>query len=309
MYDKETTDILEQARSVIKEITVDEAHDLLSAGERITLMDIREPKHVALGYIEGCVFIRGDELEMQVNHLLPDKNDPVLLYCATGNRSLMTALTLKEMGYANVSSLKGGIEAWRTAGYSLVTDGILSRKQIDLYSRQIILREIGIEGQKKLLNAKVLMVGAGGLGSSAGLYLASAGVGTIGIMDFDRVDKSNLNRQVLHDLDDIGRPKVESARDSIKRKNPDVNVITYKERFSPENALDTLRNFDIVLDASDNFSTKYLINDAAFFAEIPCVFGAAVRFEGHATVYYPKSGGPCMRCLHPVPPIDGSIAT
>ena len=309
MYDKETTDILEQARSVIKEITVDEAHDLLSAGERITLMDIREPKHVALGYIEGCVFIRGDELEMQVNHLLPDKNDPVLLYCATGNRSLMTALTLKEMGYANVSSLKGGIEAWRAAGYELVTDGILSRKQIDLYSRQIILREIGIEGQKKLLNAKVLMIGAGGLGSSAGLYLASAGVGTIGIMDFDRVDQSNLNRQVLHDFDDIGRPKVESARDSIKRKNPDVNVITYKERFSPENALDTLNNFDIVLDASDNFSTKYLINDAAFFAGIPFVFGAAVRFEGHASVYYPKSGGPCMRCLHPVPPIDGSIPT
>ena len=309
MHDKETNDIFEQARSVIEEISVDKAHKLLSAGEKVTFLDIREPEHVALGYIKGCVFIRGDELEMQINHLLPDKNNPLLLYCAAGDRSLMTALALKEMGYTNVSSLKGGIEAWRAAGYELVTDGILSREQIDLYSRQIILQEIGIEGQKKLLNAKVLMIGAGGLGSSAGLYLASSGVGTIGIVDFDRVDKSNLSRQVLHDYDDIGRPKVESAMDSIKRKNPDINVITYKQRFSPDNALDILKNFDIVLDASDNFPTKYLINDAAFFTGIPYVFGAAVRFEGHASVYHPKSGGPCMRCLHPVPPGDGLVPT
>lgn len=309
MHDKETTDILEQARSLIEEIEVGDARKILSADKKITLLDIREPEHVALGYIKGSVFIRGDELEMEVNHLLPDKNNPLLLYCATGDRSLMTALALKEMGYANVSSLKGGIEAWRAAGYELVTDGILSRKQIDLYSRQIILREIGIEGQKKLLNSKVLMIGAGGLGSSAGLYLASSGVGTIGIMDFDRVDSSNLNRQVLHDYDDIGRPKVESARDSIRRKNPDLNVITYKERFSPGNALEILKNYDIVLDASDNFPTKYLINDAAFFSGIPYVFGAAVRFEGHASLYYPKSGGPCMRCLHPVPPKEGLIPT
>ena len=309
MHDKVNTDIFAHARSVIKEINVDKAHDLLSAGEKITLLDIREPDQLALGYIEGCVFIRGDELEMHVNHLLPDKKNPVLLYCATGERSLITALTLSEMGYTNVSSLKGGIEAWRVAGYNLVTDGILSRKQIDLYSRQIILKEIGIEGQKKLLNAKVLMVGAGGLGSSAGLYLASAGVGTIGIMDFDRVDKSNLNRQVLHDYDDIGRPKVESARDSLKRKNPEIHMITYKEKLSTYNAMEILNDYDVVLDASDNFPTKFLLNDAAFFSDIPYVFGAAVRFEGHASVYHPATGGPCMRCLHPVPPDEGLIPT
>ena len=309
MHDKETNDVLKQARTEVHEMPVDEAHRVLSAGENITLLDIREPHHVALGYIEGSVFIRGDELEMQAKHLFPDKNNPVLLYCVTGDRSLMTALTLKEMGYRNVSNLKGGIEAWRAAGYELITEGILSREQIDLYSRQIILREIGIEGQKKLLNAKVLMVGAGGLGSSAGLYLSSSGVGTIGIMDFDRVDKSNLNRQVLHGYDDIGRPKVESAKDSLIRNNPEVNIITYKERFSPHNALEILKDFDIVLDASDNFPTKFLINDAAFFSSIPYVFGAAVRFEGHASVYHPASGGPCMRCLHPVPPKDGLIPT
>ena len=309
MHDKETIDILDQARLEIKEMPADEVYKILSAGEKINILDIREPEHVALGYIEGSIFIRGDELEMQASHLLPDKNSPVLLYCVNGDRSLMTALTLNEMGYSNVFNLKGGIEAWRAAGYDLITKGILNREQIDLYSRQIILREIGIEGQKKLLNAKVLMVGAGGLGSSAGLYLSSSGVGTIGIMDFDRVDKSNLNRQVLHGYDDIGRPKVESAKETINRKNPGINVITYKERFSPHNALDILSDYDIVLDASDNFPTKYLINDSAFFAGIPYVFGAAVRFEGHASVYHPSSGGPCMRCLHPVPPEDGLVPT
>jgi len=309
MRDKTTNDILQQARSEIRALPVEEAYKILISGKKTTFLDIREPEHVALGYIEGSVFIRGDELEMQARHLLPDKKAPVILYCGKGDRSLMTALTLKEMGYLNVSNLKGGIEAWKSAGHELITNGILNREQIEHYSRQIILREIGIDGQQKLLNAKVLMVGAGGLGSSAGLYLASSGVGTIGIIDFDSVDKSNLNRQVLHGYDDIGRPKVDSAKDAIYQKNPEVNVITFKERFSSDNALDLLNGFDIVLDASDNFPTKYLINDAAFFTGIPYVFGAAIRFEGHASVYHPTAGGPCMRCFHPTPPPADLVPT
>jgi molybdopterin/thiamine biosynthesis adenylyltransferase len=218
-------------------------------------------------------------------------------------------MALKEMGYKDVRNLAGGIEAWKAAGYEVVTDGTLTLEQLTHYSRQIILREIGLEGQRKLLDARVLLVGVGGLGSSAAMYLAASGVGTLGIVDFDRVDKTNLNRQIIHAYKDIGKPKVESAEERIRLTNPEVKVMAFKEKLSPANALTIVREFDIVLDGSDNFPTKYLLNDACFLEGKPYVFGAAVRFEGQASVFHPKSGGPCLRCMMPVPPQQDLVPT
>ena len=309
MHDQSLEELLQQARSKVQEISIDEAHEVFKAGGQTVFVDIREPEHVALGYIKGCVFIRADELEMQVRHLLPDKNAPVVLYCRSGVESLLTAMTLKEMGYKEARNLAGGIEAWKASGYEVVTNGILSLEQLTHYSRQIILREIGLEGQKKLLEARVLLVGVGGLGSSSAMYLAASGVGTLGIVDFDRVDKTNLNRQIIHGYGDIGRPKVESAEERIRLINPEVNVVAFKEKLLPANALAIVRQFDIVLDGSDNFPTKYLLNDACFFAGKPYVFGAAVQFEGQASVFHPKSGGPCLRCMFPVLPREDLVPT
>lgn len=309
MYDESLESLLRQARMQVQEISPEEAQERLKDGDRTVFVDIREPEHVALGYIKGSVFIRADELEMQLRHLLPDKSAPVVLYCRSGIQSLLTAMTLKEMGYQDVRNLAGGIEAWKEAGYEVVTDGKLSLEQLNHYSRQIILREIGLEGQKKLLDARVLLVGAGGLGSPSAMYLAASGVGTLGIVDFDRVDKSNLNRQIIHSYGDIGRPKVESAQERIHLINPEVKVVAFKEKITPANAASIVSQFDIVLDGSDNFPTKYLLNDTCFFSGKPYVFGAAVRFEGHASVFHPKSGGPCLRCMMPVPPQQDLVPT
>jgi molybdopterin/thiamine biosynthesis adenylyltransferase/rhodanese-related sulfurtransferase len=309
MYNDSYQETIEQARSLIHEVPIDEAYNLLRAWNNVTFLDIREPEELALGYIKGSVFIRADELEMQAKHLLPDKNAPIILYCGEGIRSLMMGVTLKELGYTNVRNLTGGIEAWKEAGYDVVTDGLLTLDQLTYYSRQIILSEVGIEGQKKLLESRMLLVGAGGLGSSIGLYLAASGIGTLGIIDFDRVEKSNLNRQILHGFSDIGKLKVDSAKEAILHANPDVNVITFNEKIVPENALNIVQDFDIVLDGSDNFPTKYLLNDASFFAEIPYIFGAAVQFYGQAGVFYPKEGGPCLRCMIPIPPEDELVPT
>lgn len=302
MNDTVLQELLDDARQDIEEISVQDAYRLYKSNEDVVFLDIREPEHFALGYIEGSIFIRGDELEMQARHLIPDKDIQAVLYCGTGVRSVFTAVSLKELGYSNVKTMRGGIEAWIAAGYEVKTEGVLSLEQLTRYSRQIIVPEIGVEGQKKLLDARVLMVGAGGLGSSAGLYLASAGIGTIGIVDFDRVDKSNLNRQIIHTYTDIGRPKVESATETIHRLNPEVKVVSFKEKLTADTASDIMKDFDLVLDGSDNLPTKYLLNDAAYFAGIPFVFGAALQFDGHASVFYPKGGGPCLRCMRPTLP-------
>jgi sulfur-carrier protein adenylyltransferase/sulfurtransferase len=309
MHDKTLQEIIEQARFLVQEIAVDEAYRLFKLGGQTTFVDMREPEELSLGYIKGSVFIRGDELEMQARHLLPEKEAPVVLYCGSGIRSLLTAQTLKEMGYSDVRTLAGGIEAWKAAGYEVVTNGLLTLEQLTHYSRQVILREIGVEGQRKLLDAKVLLVGAGGLGSPAAMYLAASGVGTLGIVDFDRVDKTNLNRQILHGYCDVGKLKVESAEKTVNRLNPEVKVVTFKEKLLPQNALAIINEFDIVLDGSDNFPTKYLLNDASFLAGKPYIFGAAVRFEGQASVFYPKGGGPCLRCMMPTPPPEELVPT
>ncbi len=303
-------ELLERARAEIDEISVGQAHQMLREnGEKVRLVDIRSRSHMALGYIKGAALIPADELEMTVHHLLPDKGAPVLLYCESGHRSVFTALFLKDMGYTLVSAMAGGMTAWREAGYEIENETLLTQDQLTRYSRQMLLPEVGVEGQIKLLNASVLLVGAGGLGSSAALYLAAAGVGTIGIADFDHVEKSNLNRQVIHASANAGKPKTESAKEGLSRINPDIRVVTFYERMTPENIAGILKDFDILLDGSDNFQTKYLLNDAAFFAGKPYIFGGAVRTEGQAAVFFPAQGGPCLRCLLPQPPPQDQAPT
>jgi len=296
-----------KAKGQGSEVSVKEAHELLQEKEPIVLLDIREKGEIALGYIKGATFLAQGLLSEKVETLLPDKNVSVVVYCAGGIRSLAAAKLMREKGYTHVSSMAKGIDGWKAAGYEVVSDSELTPDQLTRYSRHLLLKDVGMEGQIRLLNAKVLLVGAGGLGCPAALYLAAAGVGTLGIIDSDKVDLTNLQRQVLHGLSDVGRPKTESAKEAIHRINPDVRVETYPERLTPQNALEIFKEYDIIIDGSDNFPTKYLVNDASFFAEKPYVYGGVFQFEGQASVFFPKEGGPCLRCLFPEPPPPGLV--
>ena len=291
----------------VPEISVGETHRLLEKGGRVVLLDVREKEEIALGYIKGAVLIPKDLLEEKAQALLPEKDIPIIAYCTAGVRSLLAAKTLKGMGYTQVLSMAEGFNGWKAAGYQVASDSELTPDQLTRYSRNILLEEVGLEGQIQLSKAKVLLVGAGGLGCPAGLYLAAAGVGTLGIIDSDRVDLTNLQRQILHTTSDVGRPKTESAKEAIGRINPDVKVITYQERLTPQNAPDIFRDYDIIVDGADNFPTKYLVNDASFFTEKPYVYGGVFRFYGQASVFFPKEGGPCLRCIFPEPPPPGSV--
>lgn len=284
------------------EIAVEEARNLLQQNDRVVLIDIRSNREICLGYIKGARFVPAGIIESEINHLSGDKEVPILVYCETGTRSIPPASRLKEMGFANARSLAGGYNAWLNAGCEIVSDSKLDVHQLNRYSRNMLLEQIGEAGQLKLLNAKVLVVGAGGLASSAVLYFAAAGIGTIGVIDYDRVDLSNLNRQVMHGTDDVGRSKVDSAKAAIERINPDVKVITRTEALTSKNALEIINGFDIVMDATDNLDTKFLLNDACWFVGKPYVFGGAVQFSGQAGVFWPKYRGPCLRCLFPKPP-------
>jgi len=296
-------ELLDEARQEVPEVTALDARNMLKDCDRnLVLLDIREREATTLGYIKGATHVPENVLQMHAENVVPEMETPVLLYCGTGIRSLLTAKTLKDLGYKDVRSIQGGFNAWKDAGYEVISDSALSQEQLDRYSRQIILKEIGEEGQLRLMNARVLIVGAGGLGSPIALYLAECGVGTLGIVDFDKVDFSNLNRQVLHIQANVGRPKTESAKEAIARANPAIKVITFEERLEAHNALDLVHDFDIIIDGADNIPTKYLLNDAAFFAGKPYIFGAAIRFEGQAGVFSPKDGGPCLRCMFPRPP-------
>jgi len=289
------------------EVSVEETHQLLQKREPLILLDIREKEEIALGYIRGAVFLPQGFLSEKLESFLPDKNASVVVYCAGGVRSLAAAKLMKEKGYTSVSSMAKGIDGWKAAGYEVVSDSELTPDQLSRYSRHLLLKEVGMEGQIRLLNAKVLLVGAGGLGCPAALYLAAAGLGTLGIIDSDKVDLTNLQRQVLHGLADVGRPKTESAKEAIHRINPDVKVETYQERLTPENALKIFQGYDIIIDGSDNFPTKYLVNDASFFSGKPYIYGGVFQFEGQASVFFPKEGGPCLRCLFPEPPPPGLV--
>lgn len=295
------------ANRKIPEVGVDEAYHLLKQKNPPIVLDVREKEELALGYLKGSIFIPRASLPEKAESLLPDKDAPIVVYCAAGVRSLLAAKTLRSMGYTNVSSMKEGIEGWKAKGYETVSDFGLNTQQLVRYSRHILLKEVGAEGQIRLLKAKVLLVGAGGLGCPAALYLAAAGVGTLGIIDSDVVDLTNLQRQILHRTEDVGRPKTESAKEAIARINPDVKVIPYQERLTSENALGIFQDYDIIVDGSDNFPTKYLVNDAAFFAGKPFVYGGVFQFEGQASVFSPRDGGPCLRCLFPEPPPAGLV--
>lgn len=291
-------ELLERARNTVTEIEPDAARRRAQSGEAI-LIDVREDDEWMGGHLPGAHHVSRGTLEMRIGEAAPDKDAEIVLYCAGGNRSLLAGQTLHAMGYTRVASMAGGINAWRRAGLPIVQDPVLSLEQQERYSRHLSLPQVGREGQIRLMEAKALLVGAGGLGSPAALYLAAAGVGTLGIIDHDRVDRSNLQRQVLHDTLRIGAPKAESAKESLERLNPDVTVNAYVERLTGENVTDLVRQHDVILDGSDNFETRYLLNDTCHAEGKPLVHGSIYRFEGQMSVFHPREGGPCYRCLFP----------
>ena len=297
--------LMEEARQAVPEVTVDEVKNRLERGEKWTLLDVREREEYREGHLDGAIPLPRGFLEIRVEESVPDKSAPIIAYCAGGVRSLIAARTLKEMGYENVASMAGGYTAWKNAGNKWVADRQFTPEQITRYARHFTLPEVGEKGQAKLLDAKVLCIGAGGLGSPVAFYLAAAGVGTIGIIDHDVVDLSNLQRQILHTNDRIGMPKTESAQKTLNALNPDVKVVPFNERLSSENVMRIIKDFDIVVNGCDNFPTRYLINDACVMAKKPLVDGSIFQFEGQATVFYPGRG-PCYRCLFPEPPPPGA---
>jgi molybdopterin/thiamine biosynthesis adenylyltransferase/rhodanese-related sulfurtransferase len=267
-----------------------------------TFLDVRELDEYEQGMIPGSVFIPRGHLESQVeNKVGPDRSQRIVVYCAGGTRSAFAAKTLQELGYENVVSMAGGFGRWKNEGRSWITPAVLNPEQRNRYHRHLLLPEVGEAGQQKLLESKMLLLGAGGLGSPAAMYLAAAGVGTIGIVDMDVVDASNLQRQILHNMERVGERKVDSAKKTLTAINPDVDVVTYDVRFGADNILDILDGYDVVVDGTDNFPTRYLLNDASLLKRIPVVHGSIFRFEGQVTVFDPYNG-PCYRCLLPEPP-------
>ncbi len=305
--------LLTLAKSQITEITSSQLKQMLDDNRPLTVVDIRERDEFVQGHIPSAIFVPRGYLELEIEQYQPDRDAPVVLYCAGGVRSALAARNVKEMGYKTVISLSGGFNGWKNAGFSFQIPTVLDEAQRLRYSRHTILKEVGEAGQIKLLESKVLLIGAGGLGSPAAMYLAAAGVGTLGIVDFDVVDVSNLQRQLLHGEKDVGRPKVESAVDRIRDINPDVTVIPHKEPITSDNAFEIIRNYDVVINGSDNFPTRYLVNDACQMLGKPLVDASIFMFEGQATVYMPAQpergieGGPCYRCLYPEPPAPGEV--
>ena len=292
-------DLLSSAKSEIVEISTDEAAERIAGGHLI--LDVREPDEYAEGALEGVIHIPRGHLEAQIENRIVDKSLPVVVYCAGGVRSAFAAKTMQELGYEQVASMDGGFGRWKDEGRPWRQPASLSSEQQNRYKRHLLLPEVGVEGQQKLLGAKVLMLGAGGLGSPAALYLAAAGVGTIGIVDMDDVDESNLQRQILHNIDRVGDRKVDSAKKTLTLLNPDVNVVTYDTRLSAENIVDIISGYDVIVDGADNFPSRYVLNDASVKLGIPVVHGSIFRFEGMVSVFHPTEG-PTYRDMVPEPP-------
>jgi sulfur-carrier protein adenylyltransferase/sulfurtransferase len=297
---KTSKNILDEARAQIKSIDIDEARRMLEKPGTV-LVDVREGDEWRQGHIPQAVGIPRGFLELRVEEKVPDHKTPVILQCASGTRSLLAARSLRELGYENVYNLTGGFNAWKDRGLPWVADRQFTPDELTRYSRHFVIPEVGEKGQAKLLDAKVLLLGAGALGSSSSLYLAAAGVGTLGLVDFDVVDLSNLQRQIIHTTDRVGMLKTESAEKSIKAINPGVKVNRHEVRLTSDNVMDIIKDYDVIVNCGDNFPTRYLINDACVLAHKPLVDGAIFRFEGNATVFYPAKGGPCYRCLYPEP--------
>ncbi|HEY7468675.1 MAG TPA: molybdopterin-synthase adenylyltransferase MoeB [Acidimicrobiia bacterium] len=291
-------DLVEQALSQIEEMLPEQLETRLTEYE---VIDVREVGEHAHGAIPGARLLPRGLLERDIAGVVPDPGRPIVLYCAGGGRSALAALSLREMGYVNVASLAGGFDRWKAEGRPWRTGEGLTADQRDRYSRHILLPEVGERGQTVLLDSRVLLIGAGGLGSPAALYLAAAGVGTIGIVDYDTVDATNLQRQVLHNLDRVGMAKTDSARETISALNPDVKVVTHNERLVADNAMKIMAGYNVVVDGGDNFPTRYLVNDASLHLTVPVVHGSIFRFDGQVSVFHPYQG-PCYRCLFPQPP-------
>ncbi|MCI0345558.1 MAG: molybdopterin-synthase adenylyltransferase MoeB [Chloroflexi bacterium] len=298
---KSLPELLRDARAEIPELNAQETA-ALRASQPIVLVDVREQVEWDAGHIPGAVFVPKSSLEQRIEAAVPDRNTKLVLYCAGGTRSLFGSQTLKLMGYSDVTNMAGGFQSWKAAGLPWEAPSVqLTPAQQERYSRHLLIPEVGSDGQAKLLDSKVLLIGAGGLGSPAALYLAAAGVGTIGIVDFDVVDVSNLQRQVLHTSDRVGQKKVESAQRTINALNPDVKVVAHEVALGPDNVSELIAGYDVVLDGTDTFETRYTLNDAAVAAGIPVVHASVFRFEGQLTTFV-QYEGPCYRCLYPTPP-------
>jgi sulfur-carrier protein adenylyltransferase/sulfurtransferase len=291
-------DLLDDARRVIPEVTPAQA--AREASSR-TLIDVRERSEFEEGHIPGALHLSKGFIEVQIEDRVPGKDTPITLYCAGGTRSLLAARALHELGYNDVRSMSGGFNGWKQAGFDFDVPRVLTADQKRRYNRHLLIPEVGEEGQAKLLDAKVLLIGAGGLGSPAALYLAAAGVGTIGLVDFDIVDESNLQRQIIHTRDRVGMRKTESARIAIEALNSDVRVVQHNEMLNSDNARALFDQYDIIVNGCDNFPTRYLANDVALFARKPLVDGGIFRFEGQVTTVIPFAS-PCYRCRYPSPP-------
>jgi sulfur-carrier protein adenylyltransferase/sulfurtransferase len=292
-------DLLREARASIREVTPQEVSALPAGGA--TIVDVREASEWEQGHLPDALHISKSYVEQQIEAAVPDRDAPVILYCAGGVRSLFAAQSLEQLGYTNVASMSGGFQAWKSSGLPWEAPVILSAEQKQRYSRHLLIPEVGSAGQARLLGSKALLIGAGGLGSPAALYLAAAGVGTLGIVDFDVVDLSNLQRQILHTNDRIGERKVESARKTLEALNPDVKVIPHEEMLVADNVDRIINGYDVIIDGTDTFETRYLLNDAAVAKNIPVIHASVFRFEGQLTTFIPYEG-PCYRCLYPTPP-------
>jgi sulfur-carrier protein adenylyltransferase/sulfurtransferase len=296
---KTKSELLKDARSQVPELS---AGELAKLPQKPVLIDVREKDETDAGVLPGARLVPRGFLELRIEEAVPDHGADVVLYCAGGTRSLLAARSLREMGYSRVRSLAGGFGAWKAAGLPVDVPVRLTDAQRSRYSRHLLIPEVGEAGQAKLLKAKVLLIGAGGLGSPAALYLAAAGVGRMGIVDDDVVDESNLQRQILHATDRVGMAKTESAKKTIRALNPDVTVDEHRVRLNRDNALELFGKYDLVLDGSDNFGTRYLVNDACVLLNKPNLHGSIFRFDGQATTFVPGNGNPCYRCLFPEPP-------
>ncbi len=295
-----SADLLRQVKSEIDEIDPSQVNELLQEG--VTIIDVREAEELASGLLPGAKHVPRSYLETRIEGITPDRSAHIILYCASGNRSAYGARTLRDdLGYEHVESMTGGIALWKDRGYEVDVPRTLTAEQRDRYSRHLLIPEIGTDGQQKLLDAKVLLLGAGGLGSPTALYLAAAGVGTLGIVDDDVVDLSNLQRQVIHSTQRVGIPKVDSAEESIHALNPDVNVVKYPMRLDASNIMEIIEGYDVIVDGVDNFPTRYLLNDATVRLQIPVVSASILGFDGQLSVFKPYEG-PCYRCLFREPP-------
>ena len=299
--------LLAKLRKEVREINVHELAHWMESDQNVKLVDIRELDEWVQGSIKGAVHIPRGFLELRVEALAPRRDQPIAVICAGGVRSLLGARDLEVMGYSDVVSVAGGFTGWKNAGYAFVVPRAMTDDQRLRYSRHTVMPEVGDEGQLKLLDASVLLIGAGGLGSPAAIYLAAAGVGRIGIIDFDVVDTSNLQRQIIHRLEDVDQPKVKSAARAIAQLNPDVKVVGHRTQLTSQNAFEILGQYDIIINGSDNFPTRYLVNDACVLLGKKLVDASIFRFEGQVTVYDTTDGGPCYRCLYPDPPPPGEV--